>query len=709
MFNYANYRFFSAVYDEKTRTFSLLHEKYGVIAENIRVEADVRDLNYVPRHISAADFGKVTLGFEKHIDEKALRAVFSDGPEELPGMTLTLHLSAKGVKIRFEAQRDEYYRYTLLGSTAFGKSPETDTLAVVSSPVKGVLNVTSGPAASPAADALFDRRTDTLLSFGMPMNFSFDYASGSYGFAASFDGAERGDTVNIVPTENYLSDRFGIRYKCIRPKFGGVVPAGFMTWYALTWDANEKTLTDNIKAQAEKLKKYGANIIWVDWEWYHNPVNTGDGIKCDSFTPDPDKYPHGMKYICDFIKENGFIPAIWISPDHDVRENEYLKKYPEMLLIKRKSWCGDYFFDPTNDKYLNEFLPAVFNNILDWGYRAVKWDSLPRALDYYDEYHDRFANPSLSSEQAMRNSVEVGRKTLGDDVYMLSCHGEGSRDIEMYSDIFDAARVGADVFDWHNFLEFGVKRLLKYYPLHNTAMYCDPDNLVLREAFNTREQAISRVSIYSLLGTPLNFGDDLTKLSEERLNILSRALPGFQVRPAELSEKQPDSDVMVINDRIRTRFEEYNVIDVFNTTPRAVEYTLDLAELGLDRNSFFCAFDFWNERYMGAVTREIKLHLGANESKVIALRRAEKRPQLLSVSRHIAQGATEIEALEWNKETKTLSGRVQTVGGEECRIYVTVPDGWQPENESVTIENGAAAIRVMTAENTSAEWSVKFR
>ena len=41
--------------------------------------------------------------------------------------------------------------------------------------------------------------------------------------------------------------------------------------------------------------------------------------------------------------------------------------------------------------------------------------------------------------------------------------------------LFDAARIGADIFSWSEFLESGVGRLYKYYPMHNVLQYCDPD------------------------------------------------------------------------------------------------------------------------------------------------------------------------------------------------------------------------------------------
>lgn len=68
--------------------------------------------------------------------------------------------------------------------------------------------------------------------------------------------------------------------------------------------------------------------------------------------------------------------------------------------------------------------------------------------------------------------------------------------------MFDAARIGSDIFEWKEYIQYGVARMLKFYPMHNTMLLCDPDNLVLREEYNTMDQAISRASLYSMMGAP---------------------------------------------------------------------------------------------------------------------------------------------------------------------------------------------------------------
>ena len=49
-------------------------------------------------------------------------------------------------------------------------------------------------------------------------------------------------------------------------------PVGWMTWYSVGFDACEETVLKNARWMSENLKKYGADCIWVDWEWCHKAL-----------------------------------------------------------------------------------------------------------------------------------------------------------------------------------------------------------------------------------------------------------------------------------------------------------------------------------------------------------------------------------------------------------------------------------------------------
>jgi hypothetical protein len=705
--NYINYRYFSVRFDPAGKTFEVRHEKYGVVLENIEFEARARDLNHVCATARLDGYAAVSCFHEKHLDGNCLAVALSGGPDALPAVTVRVSLDNYGARFALDATLNDDYKYEFTGTARWGGNPAEDTFSMSSVKRARGLRSAFGPASSPNNDMLFNRKNDAALKFiGQSPNLYYDWQAGAYKFRVKL-GLGRGMSFGLTAEENALADKFALRYKCINKN--GVFktpPAGFMTWYALMWGTNERRLLDNVAVQAEKLKPYGADTVWVDFEWYHNDNHAGNE-RCDTFTPDPQKYPNGLKAVADGIKKAGFVPAVWIAATHDVSENRYLAENPEILFLKKRSWCGDYFFDPTHPKFLNEFLPLVFKQILDWGYRAVKWDALPLSLDYYDQYHDRLYDKSLTSEQALRGAAAKAREILGEDVYMLSCHGEASRDITFAADIFDAARVGGDVFSWGHFLESCVERVYKYYPMHNAAQYVDPDNVVIRAEFNTMEQAKSRVAFVALLGLPVTFGDDLTALPDERMEILKRAVPALDIHPMDFEGAVLEKDYTLLNLFVEKPFDRYQAAGVFNVSGRALKFTLPVSDLDLDENEDYLFYDYWNNRFEGCIRCDLDIALGTHETKVFAVRKRLPRPQLVSTSRHISQGAPDILEMNWDEADLTLSGVSEMVPGDGYRLYIHVPRNYRIAGHTVS-DDGILCYAPPGGKGKKAVWKFVF-
>jgi len=705
--NYINYRYFSVRYDPEGRSFSVYHEKYGVVLADCALTVYLRDLNHVAKTVTLSDFERVDCSHEKHLDSNCLAVSFCGGPELLPFLCIRFLLDNHNVRVSLCANPDPDYRYEFSGKAVWGKGFE-DTFSVSSTRRCRGIRSAYGPASSPLNDALFNRKNDTMLLFcgADSPNLRFDWDSGCYRFTVRQRGEHLGFGITIK--ERVYTELYGLRYRCInKENTFPAPPVGFMTWYALMWNTGEKTLLDNARVVADQLKKYGANTVWVDWEWYHNDNGVGNE-RCDTFTPDPLKYPNGLEYVASEIEKLGLVPAVWIAATNDVSENAYYRDNREMLLLHKWSWCGQYFFDPTHPKFLNEFIPIVFRQLLDWGFKAIKWDALPISIDYYDQYHDRLYDSSLTSEQALRGAIQAARRIVGDDLYMMSCHGEASRDITFAADLFDGARIGADVFGWGEFLESCVGRLMKYYPLHNVVQYVDPDNVVLREEFNSMDQAVSRVSYISLLGTPVTFGDDLTALPPERMELLKRAIPALDIHPMDIHQGALEKDYTLVNLFVSLPHLEYQVADIFNLTDGELDIDVGFDELELEDGTDYLLFDYWNRR-LEVARDSIHLRLKPCESRVFAVHKAVRRPQVVSTSRHVTQGACDIKALAWDEENLILSGVCETVEGDPYRLYIYLPEGFSPKDGS--LEKVTGNLYVLSwdcAKGGSVKWSVSF-
>ena len=464
-------------------------------------------------------------------------------------------------------------------------------------------------------------RTSPWRTIGIPSRYRF-----------SFDSGEDWHSYHqwFAIYENYYAKEFDIPYKPInKTNTFPEPPVGWMTWYSVKFDASEATVLRNTRWQSEHLRDYGANCIWVDWEWYHGDFLGVGEPGVDTFNPSTKRYPHGLKYISDAIRESGLIPALWIGATNDPGKNPMLQKHPEWILANSKEWCGQWWLDLSHPGTIREYIPAVFRQILDWGFEAIKWDCIPTTLSILDQHHASFHDPKQSSEEAFRQAVKAARATIGDNHYLLLCAGVNHRTLTFAMDLFDAARIGGDVFNWNEFLAASVARFARYQCFHNVVWYDDLDNVVLREEFNDIEQARSRATFVSLAGVPFTLGDDLPELDAGRVDILKRTIPVLDCHPMDIRSTTIDLATVILNQSIARRFENWNVVDVFNTTGAEKQVRIDLAgDLHLETGAGiqYVVYDFWGKRALGVRDAFVDLTLPPHGSKVLSDTQAAPPP-----------------------------------------------------------------------------------
>ncbi len=635
--------------------------------------------------------------------------------EKTPMKTITLQfdVTPKGVKTHLHCDAEGTGTFT--GKAQWGKNFPTDTFAMSSKENGSNLRSAIGPATSNIDDMLFDRLTDSAMKVdgGRDFRFRYNWAENVYDFTVN-TGIILGErSFSISRVENIMAKQYDMVYapinkKTVFPK----PPAGWMTWYAVQFNASEDVVLENAKWQSEHLKNFGADAVWIDWEWYHKDYHgyREDGVCC--MVPDPVKYPHGLGYMADEIKKLGFEPALWIGFTNDPDMPDYVKENPEIILKKIETWVGTYYYDITHPKYLNEFLPMACKKILDWGFKAIKYDTLPDIICMHERNHEDAYDTDLTTQEAFRQMIKKTRESFGDDVYMLSCAGR-PQTVLWAADIFDAARVGADIFDWDEFGRVGVMKVMQYYPLHNNALYADCDNVVLGEKFNNFNQAASRIYFVSLLGLPMTLGDDLPKLPEDRVDLIKRCLPVMDVHPMDTKNHTHDSRVLSINMNIEKTYESYNVVDIFNMQHDPVRYETRLgADLYLDEG-YYHLYDYTKREYLGISDAKIELNLEPYESRIIAVRKKLDRPQIISTSRHITQGAAEIEKMEWNALDKTLKFSASLVENDEYAVTLYIPQGFELTDSTgfadIKTDENTCVLYILPDENKTYDFEIKFK
>ncbi len=83
--------------------------------------------------------------------------------------------------------------------------------------------------------------------------------------------------------------------------FVNTPPMGWNTWNTFGKDINEQLLMESADAIVESgLKEAGYNYVVIDDIWSLKERNEKRQL-----VPDPEKFPHGMKYIADYIHSKG--------------------------------------------------------------------------------------------------------------------------------------------------------------------------------------------------------------------------------------------------------------------------------------------------------------------------------------------------------------------------------------------------------------------
>ena len=588
-----------------------------------------------------------------------------------------------GVLLSAVDERGEAVTLVLSGAVGMSENPLEDGFSTRIGREGIGLRAALGPATSYGDNVIFDRKSGTAVVMS-------DGRGGEApeGLSLGFDFKKNTYTLSLTDRSIYFSvkrgifnDLFAIPYKAInKHSTFPTPPAGWMTWYAVKFDASEQVILDNAAIMRDKLYDYGASVLWVDWEWQHETHFEEAPRGVDVFHPFPDRYPNGLSYLADRLSGMGLVPALWVGFTHEPGTTEFIEKHPETVLYDRAYWYGKYTFDYSHPTWREEYLIPAARQLPAMGYRALKWDCLPLALTVGDMCFDKMYGKQ-GPWRALHEAVEAVRDTVGKDFYMMSCSGATDRPVLFAADVFDGARIGEDVFTWDAFGRTA-ERLCHLYSLHNTMIYCDPDNVVIRDEFNASVlEKRARIALVSLLGLPITIGDDLRALPEEDLDYYRFALPTVDAHPCDLRDYRMENKILTVRLSVAKPFTHFSTVGIFNFADEERTLTLSLREdLGLVGDAFHI-YDIFEKEYGGIEAEAITVTLAPHECRVLRLTPTSDRPTVIATSRHITGGAPDL--LDLSYEGDALIGRSAVVKGDP--YTVTIYDPKRGEVTGITV------------------------
>ncbi len=451
--------------------------------------------------------------------------------------------------------------------------------------------------------------------------------------------------------------------------------SGWCTWYHYYGEDTSDEVQKNLSVMNNE--HLPLDLVLID-DGYETAI--GDWRDVDAA-----KYPLGMKNMADRIRASERHPGIWTAPFCASSESRLFAEHPDWVLrneaaepvVAFQHWGKDIYGLDLSIPAVCDWLGALFRTISnEWGYSFFKVDFLYSAALAQGRRQD----PHLTRAAAVRKGLEIIREAVGDK-FVLGCGAPLGPAVGLV----DGMRIGADVHvEWQPFwpdlsapsVSNAMLNSVTRSFMHRRLWLNDPDCLLLRprgpNANLSPTETRFLATVASISGSLVIDSDDLAELTPERLDYLRCVLPPYEksaVAADLFRNERPRTLVLPIE----TNWDTWTIVALLNwdNDPRVTE--LELAQVGLAPGTYH-VYNYWHQQYLGAVRDRVTIekHL-AHEAVLLLLKRVSDRPQLLTSTFHILQGAVEVKAVR--VENKHMSVELQKRGQQSGRLLFALPEG----------------------------------
>ena len=514
---------------------------------------------------------------------------------------------------------------------------------------------------------------------------------------------------------------------------------GFCTWYCDKNGgcASEEAVAVFARRAGEKLVPYGLDYFQIDDQWQRGDSRRLSGGPDKNFSdvrPDGG-YPSGIKKTADTLAEAGLTCGLWILPfNGDAKDPWFADKmdlfvksaidYPppgqkndrlfavdEVKGAPYEAFWAGTCLDMTRPETVDYVAGNIRRMVDQWGVGFIKTDGLwcgmaIEELYVNDGYHPDdignqiFFDSSKTNVEAFHAGMTVLRQSAGDAFVLGCCVPQNMRMMLASAGFVDAMRIGPDNGASWEGIRSGPRRASNRYFFNGRVWWNDPDPVYARDSIPLNHSR-TIASWAALAGQLYAFSDWLPDLSDERVNVLRRTIPGHgrkTVRPIDLLTCDL-AQIWTLSNAEEGRLPEDTrfVCGFFNwdeNQPAGYELTpekLEIAAVSSEGKPAvdYVLYDYWNETFLDAYDKadgKVKIDVPAADCRIIAVRPVfdPKRPILVSTSRNVNQGIYEVLAEEWDGENRTMTITVDPKKAAlaeelpyELRFYH--PEGTVPE------------------------------
>jgi hypothetical protein len=571
-----------------------------------------------------------------------------------------------------------------------------------------------GQVASSNLHSLFDRKSDTAIDF--PEQTVMQRESQNTDLVDLTIPVGENALVRILP--DYFTKTLGVpNYILFDDSYFRRAPMVWDSWSSYYSQVREEDIVRSTDWVAANLKAYGFQYVQLD-DGYDRGKN-GEHYWIEKW--DQSKFPHGPKWLTDYIKSKGLLPGLWLVPSAyagavDQHPDWYLRHKKDGRVILDYSTAT---LDSTNPQVL-EFLKKEFTTLDNFGFEFYKFDGEHDFLNYVPNINlDKVADRSVDPIVAYRHRLEVIRDTVGPHRFLEGCPAGTPLNGIGY---FNSYYTGDDPYNSWRGMYVVFSSLNANAFLNHMVSYVQPGEMDVEPLMSVAEasrlrppevvdtartlekplsgfgttlaEARTVVSHVALSGTVYSLGTLVAELPKERVDLLRTTLPTMPILPIDLFSRgtvmslwdlrlstNPDPYVKatsfpeIIDLKVNASSGVYDVAGLTNWRDQAATMKLGFADkLGLSPEASYVVFDFWAQKLLGVFQGYVDVSVDPHDTRVLLIHPLMNRPQLVGTSRHIT-GAYSINELIWDGSKDQLRGTSDTVAGDDYALWFHVPEG----------------------------------
>jgi len=315
----------------------------------------------------------------------------------------------------------------------------------------------------------------------------------------------------------------------------------------------------------------------------------------------------------------------------------------------------------------------------------------------------------------LRRAMEAIRRGAGPDAWIRYCQtppllaaGLASSNI-CGGDTLDAG-LGGNI----EVLRTNARSLAAGYWLNDRWYHREVCDMSVRMQADVEEVRM-RLAMMTLAGCSVSFSDEFQYLPPSRIRMMQQCLPPGNppMRPIDLFDRTIPSIWRV---HCKTDADEWDVVGLFNFENSPQERSVDWSSIDLADDAEAAVFEFWQERLVGVHKGRVTMTLPPQSSRILSIRRATGRPQVIGTDMHVLQGYHEIKQLRWDDKANVLSGSCERMAGLDAKLFVLMPDGYTPHFDFPLAKSSAQLTRVggdlwmheLTFTDATHTWRIPF-